>query len=209
MSRSKHIKYFRYGWDIIDLREILNFVNKQRKCLKILSYGCNLEYDLMNKLIKKHLASEIETRNEPCMEISFESYDANFENQDLGENFFNVFKVDESRFIQFEMELKQLTGRHIRCHYNIRGHFEVQLDGKQFSTLVYKTLDCLAVYREAIEGQYLFFIDTESEDNEEIRHKMHLLPQNLQSLNLPIYFTEIQKEVYVKDWVRRIMEYIG
>ncbi|TQR15543.1 hypothetical protein [Psychrobacillus soli] len=115
--------------------------------------------------------------------------------------------VDENRFFDFEKDLQQLRGKHIRCNYNIRGHFEVQLNGKMFSTLVYKTLDYLAIYREKMEGRYLFFIDSESEDNEEIRHKMHLLPQNLQSLNLPVHFSEIQKEVYVKNWIRSIQDY--
>ncbi|QUG42053.1 hypothetical protein KD050_01770 [Psychrobacillus sp. INOP01] len=207
MHQSKHIKYFEYGWDMNDYREIFNFASKQRKRVKMLSYGCDLDYKLIHNLIKKHLVSKVETENETSMEISFDSYDANIENQALSDYFFKVFYVDENRLLEFEKDLHQLTGKHIQCNYNIRGHFEVQLNGKQFSTLVYKTLDCSAIYREAIEGQYLFFIDTESEDNIEIRHKMHLLPSNLQSLNLPVNFSEIQKEVYVKDWIRSIIAY--
>lgn len=207
MHQRKHIKYFHYGWDINDYSEILNFASKQRKQLKMVSYGCNLDYELIHNLIKKYLVPKVERENGAFIEISFDFYDANLENQALSDYFFKVFNVGENRFLEFEKDLHQLAGKHIRCHYNIRGHFEVQLNGKQYSTLVYKALDCSAIYREAIDGRYIFFIDTESEDNVEIRSKMHLLPPNLQSLHLPVNFSEIQKEVYVKDWIRSIMAY--
>lgn len=208
MAQNRHIQYdCKYGWDLIDRKEWLNFASKQSNQLKFLSYGCDLDYKSIHQLIKDFSLSGVKKQDKKSIVINFESYDANQKIHNNLAYYFDTVRIDGFRFVEFENELHNLFGNHIRCVYNIRGHFEVQLYGKKFSTLVYKTLDCSAVYREALEGRYIFFIDSESEDNHEIRHKIHLLPVNLQSLTLPVNFTEIQKEVYIKDWIRRIIAY--
>ena len=96
---------------------------------------------------------------------------------------------------------------HIRCEFNVRGHFEVILNGVEFSTRVLKALDFPSMYKEDLNGRYLLFIDTESPDNEMIRHKIHLLPKELQSLSLPLDSSPLQWELVVKDWITAILRY--
>jgi|GEM_PF-828914 len=207
MRQNEYIHYHRnYGWDLNDYKTMLKFANKSREQLTLFSYGCNLDNNSIHLLIEEYFLSEVVKRNESFIEVEFDSYDSNLSNQIKRKYTFRKFYIEEKRLIEFENEVSQHSGKHIRCDINVRGHFEVKLNNKLYSTLVYKKLDCSAVYREAIKGQYLFLIDTESTDNEEMRNKMHLLPKNIQSLNLPINFTEIQKEVYVKDWIRQILE---
>lgn len=100
-----------------------------------------------------------------------------------------------------------MPGTHIRCEFNVRGHFEVNLNGVEFSTRVLKALDFPSMYKEDLIGRYLLFIDTESPDNEMIRHKIHLLPKELQSLSLPLDSSLLQRERLVKDWITAILRY--
>ena len=72
---------------------------------------------------------------------------------------------------------------------------------------VLKALDYPSMYKEDLIGRYLLFIDTESPDNEMIRHKIHLLPKELQSLSLPLDSSPLQWELLVKDWITAILRY--
>lgn len=203
-----HIQYHRkYGWDLVDSKAMLNFASKQSKQLKILSYGCHLDYKAIQKLIKDLSLAGGKRENENLIDINFESYDANSIFHNNHGYYIDLFNIEPIQLIEFENELHKLKSKHIRCDFNIRGHYEVQLDGKEYSTLVYKTIEFSAVYREALAGRYLFFIDNESEDNYEIRCKIHLLPENLQSLTLPLNITEMQKVIFIKDWIRQILAY--
>ncbi len=103
------------------------------------------------------------------------------------------------------MALDKIPGKHIRCEYNVRGHFDVMLNGYNFSTRLFRALDFPTIYANDIKGRYL--IDTESTDNEMIRNKMHLLPSKLQSLSLPINFSDTQKQLYIKNWISNILKY--
>lgn len=190
--------------DILSNKNFKKFVRQQRNLVKILSYGCNLDYSSMQKLTKGYLECETQSQSN-TVEVCLDYYDVNSQHHP-GE-YITLSTVEESRFLQFEKELHKLPGHHVRCEYYVRGHYEVQLFGKEFSTMVQMPIDCSAIYREAVEGRYLYLIDTESEHNELIRHKMHRLPESLQTLSLPITVSAIQKEIYVKDWIRRIITY--
>lgn len=53
MAQNRHIQYdCKYGWDLIDRKEMMNFESKQSIQLKFLSYGCNLDYKSIQQLIK-------------------------------------------------------------------------------------------------------------------------------------------------------------
>lgn len=197
----------RIGWDLKNNEEMFSLLTKLRNQLTILSYGTDLDHQTIQHLIDKYLLIGVLEKEAKIMEVTYDTYDADIKKDIGGHYYTETYYVNESQLIEFEKELHKLSGKHIRCQFGVRAHFDVRLNGENFSTRLYKTLDCSSVYREKIEGRYLFFIDTESIENESIRNKIHILPEKLQSLSLPINFTDLQKEVYIKDWISQILAY--
>ncbi|WP_185903416.1 hypothetical protein [Lysinibacillus sphaericus] len=49
-------------------------------------------------------------------------------------------------------------------------------------------------------------MDEESEDNEQLRSKMHMMPVKLQSLSLSATTPREEWEVYVRDWIKQLLK---
>ncbi|MEE3809596.1 hypothetical protein V2H29_21895 [Lysinibacillus fusiformis] len=210
MSKSKYIHYNpRYGWDLNDDAhlEMWLFAKAQRRQVTILSYGCDLDHHTIKKIVRHYLTTEKPDAAEDTLEIRYDTYDANSNLHTENQYYFETYFISENTLAAFVQALHRLPGTHIRCVFNVRGHFEVNLNGVEFSTRVLKALDFPSMYKEDLIGRYLLFIDTESPDNEMIRHKIHLLPKELQSLSLPLDSSLLQRERLVKDWITAILRY--
>ncbi|PCD82365.1 hypothetical protein AB9L15_06320 [Lysinibacillus fusiformis] len=197
----------RTGWMLKNNQEMYSWLTKIRNQLTILSYGNNLDNHAIQHLIDKYLSPVEQEYSSKVMEVKYDTYDTDINKELDGHYYTETYFVNEKQLNEFEKELDKLPGKHIRCQFGVRAHFDVNLNGNNFSTRFYKTLDCSSVYREKIEGRYLYFIDTESIDNELIRNKINILPDKLQSCSLPINFTNSQKELYIKHWISQILEY--
>lgn len=197
----------RIGWKLNNNQEMFSLLTKLRNQLTILSYGTDLDNQAIQHLINKHLLLGVQEQDGKIMEIKYDTYETDIKKDLDGHYYTETYYVSENQLIEFEKELHNLSGKHIRCQFGVRAHFDVDFNGSNFSTRLYRTVDCSSVYREKIEGRYLFFIDNESIDNEVIRNKIHILPEKLQTLSLPINFTNSQKEIYIKDWISQILEY--
>ncbi|WP_342443467.1 hypothetical protein MHB65_10885 [Lysinibacillus sp. FSL K6-0075] len=210
MNKSKSIHYnSRYGWDLNDDAnlEMRLFAKAQRKQVTILSYGCDLDHHTIKKIARHYLHRKKPDAAEETLEIRYDTYDANSSKHEESQYYWKTYFISERTFAAFLQALHRLPGTHIRCEFNVRGHFEVILNGVEFSTRVLKTLDFPSMYKEDLNGRYLLFIDTESPDNEMIRHKIHLLPKELQSLSLPLDSSPLLWELLVKDWITAILRY--
>lgn len=210
MSKRKCIHYNpRYGWDLNDDAhlEMWLFAKAQRRQVTILSYGCDLDHHTIKKIVRHYLTTEKPDAAEDTLEIRYDTYDAKSNLHTENQYYFETYFISENTLAAFVQALHRLPGTHIRCEFNVRGHFEVNLNGVEFSTRVLKALDFPSMYKEDLIGRYLLFIDTESPDNEMIRHKIHLLPKELQSLSLPLDSSLLQRERLVKDWITAILRY--
>lgn len=78
----------------------------------------------------------------------------------------------------------------------------IQMDDEQF--LAFEA----AIQR--LDGTHvcIHHIDEESEDNELLRSKMHTIPEKLQSLSLSVTIPYEEWEVYVRDWIKRLLKII-
>lgn len=210
MNKSTSIHYNpRYGWDLNNDAnlEMRLFAKAQRRQVTILSYGCDLDHHTIKKIARHYLTRKKSDEAEETLEIRYDTYDANSTLHTENQYYFEIYFISANTLAAFIEALHRLPGTHIRCEFNVRGHFEVNLNGVEFSTRVLKTLDYPSMYKEDLIGRYLLFIDTESPDNEMIRHKIHLLPKELQSLSLPLDSSPLQWELLVKDWITAILRY--
>ena len=210
MNKSTSIHYNpRYGWDLNNDAnlEMRLFAKAQRRQVTILSYGCDLDHHTIKKIARHYLTRKKSDEAEETLEIRYDTYDANSTLHTENQYYFETNFISANTLAAFIEALHRLPGTHIRCEFNVRGHFEVNLNGVEFSTRVLKALDYPSMYKEDLIGRYLLFIDTESPDNEMIRHKIHLLPKELQSLSLPLDSSSLQWELLVKDWITAILRY--
>lgn len=210
MNKSTCIHYNpRYGWDLnSDANlEMRLFAKAQRRQVTILSYGCDLDHHTIKKIARHYLTRKKSDEAEETLEIRYDTYDANSSKHEESQYYWKTYFISERTLAAFLQALRRLSGTHIHCEFNVRGHFEVKINGVEFSTRVLKALDYPSMYKEDLIGRYLLFIDTESPDNEIIRHKIHLLPKELQSLSLPLDSSQLQWQLLVKDWITAILRY--
>ncbi|MGE7951222.1 hypothetical protein [Lysinibacillus xylanilyticus] len=193
-------------WEIENEEELTQYAQKLQKHIAILTYGNNLDEEALDELIANYLTEE-SSEDPTKFNIRYDTYDANVNSPHRNNLLFGI-KMDDEQLLTFEAAIERLDGTHVRIHHRVRGHYEVAIDGKRYSTSVYKTRDCSKVYREPVEGRYLFFIDEESEDNELLRSKMHTMPEKLQVLSLPVTISYEEREVYVRDWIKRLLNII-
>lgn len=210
MNKSTCIHYNpRYGWVLnSDANlEMRLFAKAQRRQVTILSYGCDLDHHTIKKIARHYLTRKESDEAEETLEIRYDTYDANSSKHEESQYYWKTSFISERTLAAFLQALRRLSGTHIHCEFNVRGHFEVRINGVEFSTRVLKALDYPSMYKEDLIGRYLLFIDTESPDNEIIRHKIHLLPKELQSLSLPLDSSQLQWQLLVKDWITAILRY--
>lgn len=80
MTRNEYIHFnHRYGWDINEdvYKTLLLFTKSKRKQMTILSYGCNLDNNEIEKLVQKYLVSKVQEANDTTINLR---YDANKKN---------------------------------------------------------------------------------------------------------------------------------
>ncbi|MFM9534072.1 hypothetical protein [Lysinibacillus sp. IITD104] len=210
MNKSTSIHYNpRYGWDLNNDAnlEMRLFAKAQRRQVTILSYGCDLDHHTIKKIARHYLTRKKFSEAETTIEIRYDIYDANSSKHEESQYYWKTYFISERTLAAFLQALRRLPGTHIHCEFNVRGHFEVKLNGVEFSTRVLKALDYPSMYKEDLIGRYLLFIDTESPDNEMIRHKIQLLPKELQSHSLPLDSSQLQWQLLVKDWITAILRY--
>ena len=193
-------------WEIDNEEELTQYAQRLQKHMAILTYGNNLDKEAFDELIANYLTEE-SSEDPTKLNIRYYTYDANVGSPHRN-NWLSGIQMDDEQFLAFEVAIQRLDGTHVRIHHRVRGHYEVEIDGKRYSTSVYKTRDCSKVYREPVEGRYLFFIDEESEDNELLRSKMHTMPEKLQVLSLSVTIAYEEREVYVRDWIKRLLKFI-
>lgn len=193
-------------WEIDNEEELTQYAQKLQKHIAILTYGNNLDEEAFDELIANYLTEE-SSEDPTKFNIRYDTYDANVGSPHRN-NWLSGIQMDDEQFLAFEAAIERLDGTHVRIHHRSRGHYEVEIDGKLYSTRVYRTRDCSKIYREPVEGRYLLFIDEESEDNELLRSKMHTVPEKLQSLSLSVTIPYEEWEVYVRDWIKRLLKII-
>lgn len=83
MTRNEYIHFnHRYGWDINEdvYKTLLLFTKSKRKQMTILSYGCNLDNNEIEKLVQKYLVSKVQEANDTTINLRYDTYDANKKN---------------------------------------------------------------------------------------------------------------------------------
>lgn len=193
-------------WEINNEEELYKYAAVVQKHIAILTYGNQLDEQALDELIAIYLTEE-SCGDSNKFNIRYDTYDADVKSSHRNHWIFGI-QMDEERLLEFEATIQCLDGTHVRIQHRSRGHYEIKIDDKLYSTKVYRTRECSKVYREPVEGRYLLFIDEESEDNELLRSKMHMMPEKLQSLTLSVTIPREEWEVYVRDWIKRLLKII-
>ncbi|MGE8004200.1 hypothetical protein [Lysinibacillus sp. NPDC093216] len=193
-------------WEIDNEEELYKYAAVVQKYIAILTYGNQLDEQALDELIATYLTEE-SCDDSNKFNIRYDTYDADVKSPHRNHWIFGI-QMDDEQLLEFEATIQRLDGTHVRIQHRSRGHYEVKIDGKLYSTKVYRTRESLKVYREPVEGEYLLFIDEESEDNVLLRSKMHMMPEKLQSLSLSATIPREEWEVYVRDWIKRLLKII-
>ncbi|MGE7909699.1 hypothetical protein [Lysinibacillus xylanilyticus] len=193
-------------WEIDNEEELYTYAAGVQKHIAFLTYGNQLDEKAIDELIATYLTEESNDDSNK-FNIRYDTYDADVKSPHRNHWIFGI-QMDKELLLEFEATIQRLDGTHIRIQHRSRGHYEVEIDGKLYSTKVYWTRECSKVYRKPVEGKYLLFIDEESEDNVLLRSKMHLMPEKLQSLSISATISREEWEVYVRDWIKRLLKII-
>ncbi|MEK5215964.1 hypothetical protein [Psychrobacillus sp. FSL H8-0487] len=179
------------------------------KRVLLLIYGCNLDHSNISFLEKDRLSRfEVEWDYAPCklndkrdVLFQYDVYDVNLEkNRKCSGRWLSKYLIDEHQLNAFEYSLSKLnTGMYIRCNPNIRGHIEVTVNDLEYSAGILGTED---------NKTRIFLIDEESENNEMIRSKLHLLPIEMQLLTIDTGFSYEERKLKVKEWIEQILRVI-
>lgn len=132
--------------------------------------------------------------------LMYDVFDINWNKHIDNKYYLNEFFISEAHLLAFEYSLSKLKGYTIRCHPNARGHYDLSLNGKEYSTRVYQKLK---------GDQELFFIDDEATHNISIRKLNNKLPSKLQWLILPKDLKTTDRESAIHDWIQTVLNYIG
>ena len=133
--------------------------------------------------------------------FQYDVYDVNLvKNQKISGSWISKYLISERQLDAFEYSLSKLNkGTSIRCNPNARGHIEVNVNDLEYSARVLATEDI---------KMKIFLIDEESENNEMIRSKLHLLPTEMQLLIIDNGFSYEEKKLKVKGWIEEILRVI-
>ncbi|QDQ02449.1 hypothetical protein FOH38_19375 [Lysinibacillus fusiformis] len=179
------------------------------KQVLLLIYGCNLDHSNISFLEKDRLSRfEVEWDYVPCklnekrdILFQYDVYDVNLEkNRKCSCRWFSKYLISERQLDAFEYSLSKLNmGKYIRCNPNIRGHIEVIVNDLEYSAGILGTED---------NKMLIFLIDEESENNEMIRSKLHLVPMEMQFLTIDNGFSYEEEKLKVKEWIEGILRAI-
>ncbi|WP_156028891.1 hypothetical protein [Sporosarcina sp. D27] len=132
--------------------------------------------------------------------MMFDVYDINWSKHVDNKYYLEEFIVSEAHLVAFEYSLSKLKGNQIRCRPYSRGHYDLIINGKDYSTRVYQKLS---------GNNELFFIDEEAVHNICIRKQNHKLPRKLQWLMLPKDIETAEREFAINDWIHTVLNFIG
>ncbi|MEG0260347.1 MAG: hypothetical protein RR595_13490 [Lysinibacillus sp.] len=172
-------------------------------------HGYNLDHSNISFLEQDRLSPfEVEWDYVPCkldekrdVLFQYDVYDVNLEkNRKCSCRWFRKYLISERQLNAFEYSLSKLnTGTYIRCNPNIRGHIEVIVNNLEYSAGILGSED---------NKKLIFLIDEESENNEMIRSKLHLLPSWMRVLMIDNVFSYEEEKLKVKEWIEGILREI-
>lgn len=186
-----------------------NGVQSNLETVFLLSFGCDLDHSNIDFLVKERLMPyAITEKNEMKMKNSkhlavrmmYDVYDVNRNKHVDNKYYLEEFIISEAHLLAFEYSLSKLKGNHIRCRPYARGHYDLTINEKEYSTRVYQKLS---------DDNELFFIDEESIHNISIRKKTHKLPSELQWLMLPKDIKTNERESSINEWMQTVLNFIG
>lgn len=175
----------------------------------LLSYGSDLDHSNIAFLVKERLmpftlAKESKTnkRNSKHLTIRlmYDVYDINWNKHVDNAFYLEEYSISEAHLLAFEYSLSKLKGNHIRCLPYARGHYELTINGRDYST---------RVYEQILEETELFFIDEEAIHNSRLRQQNHKLPKELQWLTLSKSIETTERDAAILEWMNTILRIIG
>ncbi|QNK87807.1 hypothetical protein H7992_22005 [Sporosarcina sp. resist] len=174
----------------------------------IFSYGCDLDHNNIDVLVKERLMPYSDHRSylrnemppkESDICLKYDVFDINRNKHKDNLYSLDKFYINKVRLEAFMYSLSKLKGDHIYANPNVRGHATVNLDNVEYTARVYG-----AVVDE-VDDKRLVFLDEESLSNVELREKLPSLPSDLQFLTMPIEITLEERESLVSEWIQRII----
>ncbi|MDW0110944.1 hypothetical protein QT716_12940 [Sporosarcina aquimarina] len=132
--------------------------------------------------------------------MMFDVYDINWGKHVDNKYYLEEFIISEAHLLAFEYSFSKLKGNQIRCRPYGRGHYDLTINGKEYST---------RVYQELSGDNELFFIDEEAIHNICLRKQNHKLPSELQWLMLPKDIETAERESTIKNWINTVLNFIG
>ena len=171
----------------------------------ILSYGCDLDHNNIDFLVKERLmpysVDRAYWRNErPPKEseinLQYDVFDINRNKHNDNLYSFDKFYINEVRFEAFLYSLSKLKGDHIYAVRNMKGHVTVYLDNKEYTARVYMTVK---------DDKNLIFLDEESHENIPLREKLPYFPSDLRFLTVSSEITYEEAQVLVSEWIQCIL----
>ncbi|MGM7682637.1 hypothetical protein ACSVDA_10840 [Cytobacillus sp. Hm23] len=171
----------------------------------ILSYGCSLDHSNIDFLLNDRLMPFKKFYNNvnknissnPEIKLIYDVFDVHSERHTENKYFLEEFYISKTQLASFEHSLIKLKGNHIRCRPNTRGHIYTYINGKEYTGRVFVTSE---------HKKHLIFLDDESMDNAELRQKLHLLPEQLQSLVFSNDFEYKDIESIFTEWIQILIE---
>ena len=185
-----------------------NGVPSNLKTVFLLSYGSDLDHNNIDFLVKERLKPFARCKGNklnkkvsrhPEILLMYDVYDVHLNKHVDNKYYLEEFLISAAHFQAFEYSLSKLKGHHIQCRPYARGHYELSINGKNYSTRVYQTLS---------SDKELFFLDEEEIHSSSLREKNHKLPTDLQWLILPKDIEQTGRETAIFDWINEVLKYV-
>lgn len=181
------------------------------------TYGCGLDYSVINNLVKEKLSAfeiirdgipeddipeTVDGEGERNILFRYDVYDVNLENNRiLGDFYFHIYVISKEQLRNFEDSLSiSVNGKHIRCPLNARGHILLEINNIEYSTKSLVSIDKKTI---------IYLLDEEAEGNAFIRSQLHLLPPELHYLMLDYGLSHEKRALKVRNWIQQICNLVN
>lgn len=175
----------------------------------ILSYGCDLDHNNIDFLVKERLMPYSVNRTylqnkkhmpkESDVCLYYDVFDINRNKHKDNIYYVDKFYINEVRLKAFMYSLSKLKGNHIYANPKVRGHSYVSIDNVEYTGRVYESL---------VDKNRLVFLDEESSENIELRNKLPLLPRELHFLTIPNGVSFEKSDLLVANWIKKIKNHV-
>lgn len=172
----------------------------------ILSYGCNLDHNNIDFLVKERLmpysSNKAYRKNKKYLPkasdicLSYDVFDINRNKHKDNLYYIDKFYINEERLKAFMYSLSKLKGNHIYAAPNVRGHVNVSIDDVEYSARVYSTLS---------KNDSIVFLDEEGSANAELRERLPFLPTELHCLTISDDVSFEESDLLVIEWIQRVI----